>query len=128
MDGVSNGDSNETKKNVMVIAATNRLNAIDAALLRPGRLQEHVLIGLPTMQDCFDILSLRMKGWSLDQDIDVNNIAEALVTMGASGADIDGACREACLNAIRRSMGSESTDNYLSPVVSLKDFETILNK
>merc|ERR1712071_444275 len=106
--------------------------AIDAALLRPGRLQEHIYIGLPTKQDCLDILSLRMEGWRdcMDQDMDINQIAETLVDMGASGADIDGICREACLHSVRRAMelpGLKREDDP-SPMVSTRDFEVVMKK
>jgi len=127
MDGVSKEDSSDTNKNIIVVAATNRLNAIDAALLRPGRLQEHVLIDLPTYEDCLDILNARVSGWYLDDDVDKASIVENLVENKASCANIDGLCREACLRAIRRSMQSFSEENT-STNVSQRDFVSVLSK
>lgn len=131
MDGISNSVQQE----VLVVAATNRLTALDAALLRPGRLQEHVFIPLPTKSDCFDILTLRLKDWSVDGDLDLNQIAEDLFESGASGADIDGLCREASLHAIRERLDLSSnlatnddeskTDCLVS--VSLADFECAMD-
>ena len=127
MDGISKDDSIGTQKNVLVIAATNRLEAIDAALLRPGRLQEHILIDLPTLEDCTEIFSRQVESWSLDDDVNIDEIVKNLFSRKASGADIDGFCREACLNAIR--MGIEKiqgdTPNF---IVSKRNFEEILSR
>ena len=127
MDGISKDDSIGTQKNVLVIAATNRLKAIDAALLRPGRLQEHILIDLPTIEDCAEIFLRQVEGWSLDDDVNVDDIVKKIFSRKASGADIEGFCREACLNAIR--MGIETIHgeepNF---IVSKRNFDEILSR
>ena len=128
MDGISNRESHEIASNVLVVAATNRINSIDAALLRPGRLQEHILLSLPTKQDCLQILMQKTKGWNLDEDVVVIDLAEKLCNIGASGADIDGLCREACLNSIQRLIENNPNEDNPTPIVTMEDFNVVLER
>lgn len=99
MDGIS---SHAGKQGVLVIAATNRIDTIDAALLRPGRLEEHVCLTLPTVSDIMNIMNLNLAKVPLGNDVDLEHLAGDLFRLNGSGADIEGICREACLIAIKR--------------------------
>lgn len=97
MDGVSRG-----QQTVFVIACTNRLESLDAALLRPGRLEEHILLPKPSVQDTKDILKHYLALAPLQESVDLDNVAQDLFKRSASGADINGTCREAVFRALRR--------------------------
>jgi SpoVK/Ycf46/Vps4 family AAA+-type ATPase len=99
MDGVS---SSIQKSRVLVVACTNRLDALDAALLRPGRLQEHFYLGTPFTEDLVDILKLRLERIPMADDVSLEDIAKSLVERNTTGADVEGLCREVCLMAFRR--------------------------
>eukprot|EP00980_Cylindrotheca_fusiformis_P030066 scaffold24302_cov137-Cylindrotheca_fusiformis.AAC.3 len=99
MDGVSN--SVESSR-VLVIACTNRFKSLDSALLRPGRLQEHFFLGMPTFDDLCEILQLRMKNIPQADSVALVDIAGDLLARNATGADVEGFCREVCFMASRR--------------------------
>lgn len=84
---------------VVVIAATNRPEVLDDALLRPGRFDRHVLVELPDVIGREAILGIHTKNKSLSKDIDLHKIAK--VTVGFSGADLENLCNEACIYAAR---------------------------
>lgn len=94
MDGFS------TNSGVIVIAATNRGEVLDSALLRPGRFDRHVYLELPDMEGRRQIFQVHMR--KLQMDDTVNAEALASQTPGFSGADIANACNEAALLAARR--------------------------
>ncbi|PJF16525.1 hypothetical protein PSACC_03712 [Paramicrosporidium saccamoebae] len=94
MDGI------ETMRGVVVLGATNRLNAIDAALLRPGRFDRLVHIPLPERNDRLDILQKILQHTPIDKSIDLGAIADN--TVGSSGADLKQLIQEAALCAIGR--------------------------
>ncbi len=92
-------DGIEDLKGVVVLAATNRLDRLDPALLRPGRLEFHVELPAPDAAARRAILQVHVRRMPLDRDVNI----EALVkdTAGLVGADIEGICRQAALLAIR---------------------------
>lgn len=98
MDGVSSSTS--TNK-VLVVACTNRLKALDAALLRPGRLQEHFHLDLPDTEELLRILKLRTTNIPIASNVTLLNIAQEVYERGGTGADIEGLCREACLSKLQ---------------------------
>lgn len=98
MDGIS---SSGHKSQVLVIACTNRLESLDAALLRPGRLQEHMFLDLPNVQDLQEILALRLSGIPVDAGVSMEELSTTLFANGAMGADVEGLCREACMISMR---------------------------
>jgi len=85
--------------NLMVLAATNRLEAIDPALLRPGRLERHVLVPAPDEAARKAILSVKTRDKPLSEDVDLDALATELD--GYTGADIEALVREASMRAIR---------------------------
>jgi cell division protease FtsH len=94
MDGFTNNEG------VIVMAATNRADILDNALLRPGRFDRQVYIGLPDVKGREAILKVHAKGKPLGDDVDLNSIARG--TPGFSGADLENLLNEAALLAVRR--------------------------
>ncbi|KAJ4305416.1 AAA+-type ATPase [Kalmusia sp. IMI 367209] len=84
MDGI------EALKDVFIIGATNRPDILDSALIRVGRFDVHIHIGLPTQEARRQILEIHTRKWPLAQDVDLDVLASA--TEGSSGADIKGLC------------------------------------
>ncbi len=86
--------------NVIVIAATNRPDALDPALRRPGRFDREIEIGVPDRNGRKEILQIHTRGMPLKNDIDLNEIAAS--THGFVGADLAALSREAAMNALKR--------------------------
>jgi len=85
---------------VIVIAATNREEAIDPALRRPGRFDREIEIGVPTVEGRLEILQIHTRGMPLEEDVNLVRIAE--VTHGFVGADVAALARESAMRALRR--------------------------
>lgn len=94
MDGLT------TRGNVIVIAATNREDAIDPALRRPGRFDREIEIGVPTAEGRLEILMIHTRGMPLEEDVKLDRIAE--ITHGFVGADLAALARESAMRALRR--------------------------
>jgi cell division protease FtsH len=94
MDGFDRNDL------VVVLAATNRPDVLDPALLRPGRFDRRVVVGLPELAARRDILAVHAKGKPIDADVELQALAE--MTPGFSGADLANLVNEAALHATRR--------------------------
>ena len=92
-------DGFEGHERVIVIAATNRPDVLDPALLRPGRFDRHVVIDLPTLNERREILKIHTRKVPLAPDVDLDIIARS--TPGMSGADLENLCNEATLFAAR---------------------------
>ena len=90
--------------NVVVMAATNRPDVLDPALLRPGRFDRRILVDSPDMKGRLAILRVHARGKPLSPDLDLERVAKQ--TTGFSGADLESVMNEAALLAVRR--GSES--------------------
>ena len=93
MDGFSRSDS------IVVVAATNRADILDAALLRPGRFDRQVTVGNPDLKGREQILRVHTRSIALDADVDLRSIARG--TPGFSGADLANLVNEAALSAAR---------------------------
>ncbi|HYP86309.1 ATP-dependent zinc metalloprotease FtsH [Variovorax sp.] len=109
-------DGFETNLGVIVVAATNRPDILDAALLRPGRFDRQVYVTLPDIRGREQILNVHMRKVPLGQDVSASIIARG--TPGMSGADLANLCNEAALMAARRS----------ARVVEMQDFERAKDK
>ena len=94
MDGFSQNDS------VIVLAATNRPDVLDPALLRPGRFDRHITVSRPTLRGRVEIFKVHVRDVPLDRDVDLHRLAAA--TVGLTGADIRNIVNEAALWAARR--------------------------
>ncbi|MDY7060382.1 MAG: CDC48 family AAA ATPase [Methanomethylophilus alvi] len=99
-------DGVEQLNNVLVVAATNRPDMVDPAVLRPGRIDRMILVGKPDTEARLGILKVHTKKMPLGKDVDLAHIAE--VTDGYVGADLFSLCREAGLNAYREDHAIES--------------------
>jgi cell division protease FtsH len=109
-------DGFETNLGVIVVAATNRPDILDAALLRPGRFDRQVYVTLPDIKGREQILGVHMRKIPIGQDVNPSIIARG--TPGMSGADLANLCNEAALMAARRN----------ARVVEMQDFEKAKDK
>ena len=109
-------DGFETNVGVIVVAATNRPDILDAALLRPGRFDRQVYVTLPDIRGREQILNVHMRKVPLSQDVNPAVIARG--TPGMSGADLANLCNEAALMAARRN----------ARTVEMQDFEKAKDK
>ncbi len=91
-----------TNSGVIVIAATNRPDILDPALLRPGRFDRQVTVGYPDLKGRLAILKVHARNKSIAPDVDLNDIARS--TVGFTGADLENLLNEAALLAARRSL------------------------
>ena len=92
---------------VVIIGASNRLEDLDPALLRPGRFDRQVLVAPPDLAGREEILSVHTRGKPLAPDVDLNSIARQ--TAGLTGADLANICNEAAIFAGRAERGRSST-------------------
>ncbi|NJD52288.1 MAG: CDC48 family AAA ATPase [Candidatus Methanoperedens sp.] len=92
-------DGLEELKNVVVVAATNRPDMVDPALLRPGRLERFIYVRPPDMKERNIIFNIHLKGKPISPEIDIGELAQR--TQGYVGADIEAICHEAAIIALR---------------------------
>jgi transitional endoplasmic reticulum ATPase len=126
-------DGLKSRGKVVVIGATNRPNALDPALRRPGRFDREIEIGVPNKDGRLQILQIHTRGMPLDKDVDLQRLAN--VTHGFVGADLEALCKEAALHALRRilpeidfqaeSVPAEILDKI---IVNMNDFEESLRE
>ncbi len=101
-------DGLESRQNVVVIGATNRVNAIDEALRRPGRFDREIVIGVPDQQGRREVLAIHTRGMPLSEDVSVDELSR--VTYGFVGADMSALIREAAMEALRRHLPQMDLD------------------
>jgi cell division protease FtsH len=104
MDGFAGSDS------VIVMAATNRPDVLDPALLRPGRFDRHVTVGRPTQKGRLEMFKVHTRDVPLDRDVDLERLAA--VTIGLTGADIRNLVNEAALWAARNNKTRVSSADF----------------
>src|SRR5579875_1036477 len=93
-------DGLKARGKVVIIGATNRINAIDPALRRPGRFDREIEIGVPDRDGRLDILQIHTRGMPLDKDVNLEKLAD--ITHGFVGADLQALAKEAGIRALRR--------------------------
>ncbi|CAB49317.1 CDC48 family AAA ATPase [Pyrococcus abyssi] len=127
MDGI------QENAGVVVIAATNRPDILDPALLRPGRFDRLILVPAPDEKARFEIFKVHTRGMPLADDVDLKELARR--TEGYTGADIAAVCREAAMIAMRRALekgiikpGMKASEIRRLAKVTMKDFEEALRK
>ncbi|XP_041078203.1 paraplegin-like [Polyodon spathula] len=106
MDGMGTTD------HVIVLASTNRADILDNALMRPGRLDRHIFIDYPTLQERREIFEQHLKNLKLTQSASFYSQRLAELTPGFSGADIANICNEGALHAAREGYKSIDTFNF----------------
>ena len=121
MDGMS------TRGKVVVIGATNRINAIDPALRRPGRFDREIEIGVPDRNSRLEILQIHTRGMPIAKDVNLEKLAD--ISHGFVGADLQALAKEAAIRALRRvlpevDLSSESipADTLRKIIVTMQDF------
>src|SRR6188472_242307 len=127
MDGMS------SRGKVVVIGATNRINAIDPALRRPGRFDREIEIGVPDKEGRLEILQIHTRGMPLENDVDLGTIAN--MSHGFVGADLQAVAKEAGIRALRKVLPEIdlTTENIPSDilkkiVVTMDDFLNVLKE
>jgi|ECHhosMinimDraft_1075155.scaffolds.fasta_scaffold00282_6 proteasome regulatory subunit len=110
MQLISEMDGFDPLGDVKILAATNRIDILDPALLRPGRFDRIIQIGYPNQEERLEILRIHTRGVSLDDTVDLEKIARELE--GATGADIKNLVVEAGLAAIRRGATRVSDQDF----------------
>jgi len=127
MDGLTE------RKNVIVIGSTNRPEALDMALRRPGRFDREIELGVPDFDGRREIFQIHTRGMPLSEDVDIDEFAE--LTYGFVGADIAAVSREAAMNSLRRVLPEIDLDEPTIPeeildrlIVHKEDFEAALRE
>ncbi|HYW14606.1 MAG TPA: AAA family ATPase, partial [Allosphingosinicella sp.] len=126
-------DGLEPRQNLVVIAATNRPEALDEALRRPGRFDREIVIGVPDEGGRREILAIHTRGMPLEEGVDIGELARR--TFGFVGADLAALTREAAIEAVRRIMPQINLDEGKIPdevldnlSVKGSDFEEALKR
>jgi transitional endoplasmic reticulum ATPase len=127
MDGMS------SRGKVVVIGATNRVNAIDPALRRPGRFDREIEIGVPDRNGRLEILQIHTRGMPIAKDVNLEKLAD--ISHGFVGADLQALSKEAAMRALRRvlpeidlSSESISGDILKKIIVTMQDFTEVINE
>lgn len=127
MDGMS------SRGKVVVIGATNRINAIDPALRRPGRFDREIELGVPDRNGRLEILQIHTRGMPLDKDVNLEKLAD--ISHGFVGADLQALAKEAAMRALRRvlpeidlSSESISGETLKKIIVTMQDFIDVLKE
>ncbi|PQM19264.1 cell division protein FtsH, partial [Streptomyces xinghaiensis] len=92
-------DGFDSSKGVVILAATNRPEILDKALLRPGRFDRRVIVDRPDLKGREDILKVHSKGVKISEEVDMSSIAKS--TPGAVGSDLANIINEAALRAVK---------------------------
>ncbi len=126
-------DGLESRGKVVVIGATNRPDALDPALRRPGRFDREIEIGIPDQKGRQEILEIHTRGMPLTEEVKLSSIAK--VTHGFVGADLEAVCREAAMKSLRSVLPEINLEESKIPVETLnkikikpQDFETALKE
>jgi len=126
-------DGLKARGKVVVIGATNRINAIDPALRRPGRFDREIEIGVPDRDGRLDILQIHTRGMPLDKDVNLDRLAD--ITHGFVGADLQALAKEAGIRALRRilpeiDLSAESIpgETLNKIIVKMQDFIDVANE
>jgi len=117
-------DGLESRGKVVVLAATNRPNALDPALRRPGRFDREIEIGVPDKQGRLEILQIHTRNMPLAKDVDLNRLAE--ITHGFTGADLAALCKEAAMRALRRVLPEIDLEAETIPAEVLNKLEVTM--
>ena len=127
MDGLT------SRGKVVVIGATNRINAIDPALRRPGRFDREIEIGVPDREGRLEILQIHTRGMPLSDDVNLERLAD--ISHGFVGADLQALAKEAAMRALRRilpeiDLSSESVpaEKLGKIVVKMQDFTDVIKE
>jgi len=116
-------DGLEARTNLVVIAATNRPEALDEALRRPGRFDREIIVGVPDQRGRREIIGIHTRGMPLAEDVDLDELAGT--TFGFVGADLAALVREAGIEAVRRLMPKLDLEEATIPPELLDDLHVM---
>ena len=126
-------DGLKSRGQVMVIGATNRVDALDPAIRRPGRFDREIEIGVPDKDGRKEVLQIHTRSMPLEEDVDLDEIAD--VTHGFVGADIESLAKEAAMRVLRRILPEIKSDEEEIPkevlqkiIVKKADFKEALKE
>jgi transitional endoplasmic reticulum ATPase len=126
-------DGLESRGQLVVIGATNRLNALDPALRRPGRFDREIEIGLPDRNGRLQVLQIHTRGMPLSENVNLEDIASR--SHGFVGADLEALAKESAMGALRRILPEINLDEESIPaelldkiIVTMDDFEDSLRE
>jgi transitional endoplasmic reticulum ATPase len=125
-------DGLKERGQVVVIGATNREEAIDPALRRPGRFDREIEIGVPDRAGRVEILQIHMRNMPIAQDVNLESLADRM--HGFVGADVNALCKEAAIKALRRYLPDLTTEDEIPQEIIEKmevmreDFESALKE
>lgn len=114
-------DGLESRGKVIVIAATNRVDAVDPALRRPGRFDREIEIGVPDRDGRKEIMQIHTRGMPLSEDVDLDKLANN--THGYVGADLASLSRESAMNALREILPEIDLEDKRIPSETLEELE-----
>ena len=118
-------DGLKPRGRVVVIGATNRPNALDPALRRPGRFDREIEIGVPNKKGRLEIFQIHTRGMPLSEDVDLKKLAS--ITHGFVGADIEALCKEAAMRALRRILPEIDFEKESIPAEILNKITVTMN-
>ena len=116
-------DGLQSRGKVVVIGATNRVNALDPALRRPGRFDREIEIGVPDKEGRLEIMQIHTRGMPLAEDVDLKRLAE--ITHGFVGADLEALAKEAAIRALRRILPEVNMEAESVPVAILNKIKVM---
>jgi transitional endoplasmic reticulum ATPase len=126
-------DGLKPRQNVVVVAATNRVDAVDEALRRPGRFDREIVIGVPDQEGRHQVLNIHTRGMPLAEGVDIDDLSHK--TYGFVGADLAALAREAAIEALRRNLPNIDLDEEELPAevldnlfVTNEDFHCALRR
>ena len=114
-------DGLKARGQVIVIGATNRIDAVDPALRRPGRFDREIRIGVPDRNGRKEILQIHTRRMPLAEDVNLEELAN--ITHGFTGADLAALCREAAMNALRRFLPKMDLEKETIPAEVLEELK-----
>ncbi|MCZ3366765.1 MULTISPECIES: proteasome-activating nucleotidase [Methanobacterium] len=114
-------DGFEARGDVGIVAATNRPDILDPALLRPGRFDRFIEVPIPNEDGRMEILKIHTRNMSLEEEVDIRLVAS--LTEGASGADLKAICTEAGMFAIREERSSVTMNDFMDAIDKIVGLE-----
>ena len=111
-------DGFENRGDVKIIGATNRIDILDRALLRPGRFDRIIEIPLPDEKGRLSILKVHSRSLTIDEDVDLGEVAKQ--TEGKNGADLRAICMEAGMFAIRKDRPAITQEDFLAAITKIR--------
>jgi SpoVK/Ycf46/Vps4 family AAA+-type ATPase len=121
LDGIHQGNDSSGGGRVVIVCATNRPDLLDSALMRPGRIDRKIYVGVPDDKSREKILELGLQGKTCAADIDIRQLVDDKISGGLSGAELMAACRDAAFLAMEEYEDALEKDDQPTPAQTLED-------